>query len=103
GDETHGEYERERERVVRIAAADRERVQRTDEEACRHEISEPRPREEHDRPRAEICRDEEGADEVPGAVQRLAPTECRADELGTSADAVPEKTDRPHELERPPA
>src|SRR5439155_440614 len=78
---------------------ERERVERAKEEARGDEVAESGSREQHDRARAEISRHEEGADQVPGPIEHLVPAECRAEELGAGADAVPEEADRPDQLE----
>src|SRR5213596_1609090 len=75
GRDAYDEHDGEGDRVARIPAADRERVEGAKEEARGDEISESGSREQHDRARAEISRHEEGADQVPGPIEHLVPAE----------------------------
>src|SRR5438105_1340745 len=72
---------------------------RAEHEARGDEVAESRSGQKDDRAGAEIGSHKEGADEVPRSVQGLVPPEGRAEELGPCADAVPEQSDRPYELE----
>ena len=67
-------------------------------EGDRDEVAEARAVEEVDRAEAEVRRHAEGADEVPGPIERLAPAECAAEELRAGADPIPEQADGPHQL-----
>ena len=103
GRDADREDDRKRERVVGIATADREGVQRAEEEAQCDEIAETRACQEHDGAGAQVRGHEERPDQVPGAVQRLGPAEGGPHELRPRADSVPEQTDGPHKLESLPA
>ena len=54
-------------------------------------------------PRPRYGGDAEGADQVPGPIERLVPAEGAAQELGAGTDAVPEQADRPDQLVGLPA
>src|SRR5581483_3968977 len=75
------------------------------EEAAQHnrrrgEVAEPRLAQEVDRPGAEVSGDEERSDQVPRAVEALAPAEGAADELGGGRDAIEQESNAPDQLER---
>src|SRR5687768_11246052 len=67
------------------------------------EVAEARAREQVHRAEPHVRRYVERADEVPRAVEGIAPAERASPELRPRADAVPQQADRPHELEWPPA
>ena len=83
---------------VARGVTEQQRQQPTDENGGAREISKPRFGKQVDRARPQVRRDEERADQVPGAVKGLAPAKRATPELGAGADPVPQESDRPHEL-----
>ena len=67
------------------------------------EVAEPGAVQQEDRAEAQVRGDAEGAEQVPGPIERLVPAEGAADELGAGADAVPQQAERPDQLVRLPS
>ena len=83
--------------------AEQERQQTPEQHHRAGEVTKAGFGQQVDRSGAQVRGDEEGADQIPGAVERLVPSERTAKELGPGADAVPDKTDPPDQLEAVPA
>ena len=68
----------------------------------RRAVPEPRLAQQVHRPEAQPRGDVDRADQVPDPVQRLAPADGAAQELGARRDPVPDHADRPDQLVRAP-
>ena len=78
---------------------EQQREETTEQDGPSHEISKSRFREQKDRSGAQVGRDKECADQIPRAIDGLAPPERPAPEFGARGDPVPDESDPPHKLE----